>query len=213
MKNREHITSRYIFSRFAEICYRMTHPAHPWLTLKANRLLSDLLRPESVGIEFGSGRSTVWFARKVTRLISVEHDKEWFDKVRALLRRGNLGNVEYFCRNAAAAPFSPQGYLSPLLKEPQNHFDFVLVDGLFRDLCAILAVKHVKVGGFIVIDNVNWYLPSASSSPNSRTSADGPASYLWGKFLDSVREWKAQWTTNGVSDTAFYFKPGKTTAL
>jgi putative heme iron utilization protein len=49
------------------------HPNWPWLTKEAILLLERLLRPDDIGLEFGSGRSTIWFAERVEKLISIEH--------------------------------------------------------------------------------------------------------------------------------------------
>lgn len=58
------------------------NPDKPWLTPGAVAFLDGHLTPEMAGLEFGSGRSTAWFARKLARLVSVEHHEEWFKIVR-----------------------------------------------------------------------------------------------------------------------------------
>ena len=44
--------------------------------------------------EFGSGRSTVWFAERVATLTSVEHDERWYEAVSAKLKERRLANVD-----------------------------------------------------------------------------------------------------------------------
>jgi hypothetical protein len=61
----------------------------------ANRILDYLLGPTDIGIEFGSGRSTLWFAKKVKRLISVEHNEVWYKRIKTLLFKHSVSNVEY----------------------------------------------------------------------------------------------------------------------
>jgi hypothetical protein len=46
------------------------HPDVPWLTRQAVEILEDWLKPGYVGLEWGSGRSTLWFARRVSHLTS-----------------------------------------------------------------------------------------------------------------------------------------------
>jgi len=42
------------------MAYEKTHPDAPWLTAHAIAFLVDWLRPEDTGVEWGSGRSTLW---------------------------------------------------------------------------------------------------------------------------------------------------------
>ena len=49
------------------------------LDAQAISILASVLRPSDNGLEYGSGRSTVWFARRTTSLISVETSRLWFD--------------------------------------------------------------------------------------------------------------------------------------
>ena len=69
-------------------------PERPWLTRESIGILDRLLRPEDIGIEFGSGRSTAWFAQRVKRLRSVEHNPVWHARVARQLASGEIGNVE-----------------------------------------------------------------------------------------------------------------------
>ena len=85
--------------------------------------------------------------------------------------------------------------------------DFALIDGIFRGYCAWRMVERMKPGGLLVVDNANWFLPCKSRSPASRTLAQGPADENWAEFLTLVSGWRCVWTTSGVTDTAFYFKP------
>jgi len=67
----------------------------PWFTQRANSLLPTLLKKPDVGLEFGSGRSTFWFARRVAALTSVEHNAFWHKKVSKTLKEQGLSNVQY----------------------------------------------------------------------------------------------------------------------
>ncbi|NET52429.1 MAG: hypothetical protein F6K09_28195 [Merismopedia sp. SIO2A8] len=100
-----------------------------------------------------------------------------------------------------------ESYIGAADNFQDDSLDFVLVDGRHhRNTCAVKAVSKVKTGGVIVLDNANRFLPSNSHSPNSRTYETGPASDEWQHFLDLVKDWRRIWTSNGVSDTAFFIK-------
>ena len=81
------------------------------------------------------------------------------------------------------------------------------MDGIYRAQCVLQSLPLLKNGGILVIDNVNRYLPSRSIAPNSRSIEAGPIDEEWQQVLDQISTWRYFWTSNGVSDTAVYFKP------
>ena len=85
--------------------------------------------------------------------------------------------------------------------------DFVLIDGIHRGAVAMHVTPKVRRGGLVVIDNVNWYLPSNSRSPASRTLDDGPAEANWETFSRMTKDWRRIWTSSDVWDTLILFKP------
>ena len=112
-----------------------------------------------------------------------------------------IKNVEYLY-----LPYE-NDYVNVAYQLRDSSLDFVLVDGNnCRDRCALSVVRKIKTGGLLVIDNANWYLPSSSISPNSRTYEMGPVSKEWEDFLDATSHWQLIWTTNGVTDTVFFIK-------
>src|ERR1019366_2881355 len=49
----------------------------PWLTFRTIDFLTNCLRPDMTVFEFGSGGSTIFIARRVRTVVSIEHDPEW----------------------------------------------------------------------------------------------------------------------------------------
>jgi Methyltransferase domain len=195
-----HWTPRYIADRLALMAWQRRHPDAPWLTAVAVGILESWLRDTDVGLEWGSGRSTLWFGRRVRHLVSIEHAKVWHDRVSSWIARAGFTNVDHrlHCTErdyvAAVECLAPAG------------LDFVLVDGVFRDRCAIAAVSRLRPGGILVLDNANLYLPCRSRAPGSRAIEQGPASTGWELFQRQVRSWRRIWTTNGIWDTAIFVK-------
>ena len=72
--------------------------------------------------------------------------------------------------------------------------DFSLIDGLYRGHVAKLMMPKIKPGGLLIIDNVNWYLPSRSHAPASRTPALGPNGRVWHEVAQELADWRSIWT-------------------
>lgn len=204
-----HRTPRYVYHRGRQFLYERGHRDDPWLTPAAIRLLATLLRPADHGVEFGSGRSTIWFARRVAELTSVEQDERWYTTVAGRLRDQGLDNVRYLL-----APLDQpleaghrSAYARTALGFADRSLDFALVDGGYRDYTTTFVMPKLKPGGLLVIDNVNWYLPSRSRAPNSRTPALGPRGPVWADIARELAQWRSIWTSSGVWDTAIFIKP------
>lgn len=179
------------------------HPQNPWITANAAHLLQGLLKTTDIGVEFGSGRSTAWFASRLQHLTSVENNPEWYAIVKSQLADAGLkAKVDYrLCTDES-------DYAQQALDFADTSVDFCLVDGAARDRCALNIVPKIKAGGLIMVDNVNLYLPNDSThSPNSLRTQDGAASEVWATFEKNVSSWRKIWTTNGVFDTAIWIKP------
>jgi hypothetical protein len=209
MRSFSHWTPRYIKNRIGVFAYEALFPGRPWLTRAANDILESYLRPSDVGLEFGSGRSTTWLSRRLGRLISVEHDPFWGQDVQRALRVRAITNVDY---RLIAADKEEDGAIDAAYVKVCDEFesrslDFVLIDGIYRDYCVLKVIDKLRPCGILVIDNVNWYLPSNSQSPNSRTPEEGPKGDVWKHVARLLSGWRTIWTTSGVTDTAIFFRP------
>lgn len=209
MRHFGHWTPRYIKNRMATLYYEKTCPEQPWLTRAANEVLCSCLRRSDIGLEFGSGRSTLWFAKRVAKLTSVEHDEVWAVKVQDMLSKAGIRNVDYryLPRDAEAGEPGDAKYVRVIEDFEDNSLDFCLVDGIYREFCALRVVEKIRPGGLLIIDNVNWYLSSDSYSPNSRSLADGPQGPIWQEVETLISGWRRIWTSSGVTDTALFLRP------
>ncbi len=203
-----HWTPVYLCNRFKLFLYETKYPDYPWFTQQTNRILSNWLRATDVGLEWGSGRSTIWFAKRVAHLTSVEHDPVWYEKVTKALEDANITNTEiYLCDSLKHEEIENSPYVKMADSFDDDSLDFVVVDGVFRSECALKVLKKIKPGKLLIIDNIDRYLPSTSRTPNSRTLQDGPASTSWQLLAELLKEWHCIWTSNGITDTAIWGKP------
>ena len=203
-----HWTPRYIRARARQVLYQRANPDSPWLTPEATRLLDLMLRPSDIGAEFGSGRSTLWLARRCAHLISIEHDQAWHATVLGALALERMIHVDYQCH----PPDEPEpngdrsAYVQVARFLPDEGIDFALIDGIYRDYVTLFLLPKIRPGGILVIDNVNRYLPSPTKSPGSIPASANPVSAAWGQAATVLSRWRGIWTTNGIWDTAIYVK-------
>jgi len=204
-----HWTFKYLFDRLIEKAYRRSHPQVPWLAPAAIEFLDGYLKPGDKMLEFGSGRSTLWFARRVHHITSVEHNPEWYAKIESRITEQGITNITYLLhpRQEESVAAAESNYVKTTRSLSPSSLDIILVDGIYRAQCVLQSLPLLKNGGILVIDNVNRYLPSRSIAPNSRSIEAGPIDEEWQQVLDQISTWRYFWTSNGVSDTAVYFKP------
>jgi predicted O-methyltransferase YrrM len=209
MRDVRHWTPRYVYNRARLMVWEHSHPDYPWITSDAVRLLASMLRPSDRGVEYGSGRSTIWFAERVGWLTSVEHSERWYTTVSTRLKERALTNVDYILepRDQPKELGDRSEYTRTALGFADASIDFVLVDGLYREYVTALMMPKVKPGGLLIIDNVNWFLPSETHAPASRTPALGPYGPVWAGVAEALADWRTIWTTSGVTDTAIFVKP------
>jgi len=194
-----HWTTRYLFHRSILDLRQRRHPDDPWLTADAIAFLGQWVQPGDRCLEWGSGRSTWWLAARGASVATVEHDEAWAAAV--LAKPSGPGAIELV--HVAADREDDYVAAHPDL----GGVDLALIDGIHREGCALRAVTEVRPGGLLVVDNIERHLPSRSTSPEARgQQAPEPG---WRAFAEATEGWRRWWTTNGVTDTALWFKPAR----
>ena len=204
-----HWTPRYVTDRVMQIWWMRQNPEAPWLSRQAVMFIDQWLKPDDYALEWGSGRSTTWFARRVRRLCSVEHDPGWYQSVNNLIVQQELKNVDYVLREQTGnGPSDAEEYSQGILRDIDDEsLDFALVDGIFRDHCALAVLGKLKPGGLLVIDDSHRYIPSNSRSPFAIPCRGPCPTSRWGRFLAETRGWRRVWFSDGIHDDALFFKP------
>jgi Methyltransferase domain len=205
----------YYYHRASAGRFEKRNPDKPWLNFRAIEAFETVLRPTDVMIECGSGRSTLWFSKRVGSLLSIENDPRWHAEVSARLGEAGCQNVDY-----RLVEYSYEGkqdeneYLQVLNRVPDSTVDVALVDGGPRSFCCVALLPKIRVGGILAIDDAQVALPSKSSVPNSvRTVADIPTVWngntelCYPELFAVIESWPSIWLSDGVKDTAFYIKP------
>jgi hypothetical protein len=135
----------------------------PWISYDAQAALRSRLNRKSLVLEFGSGRSTLWYARRARHVVAVEHDPSWFERLHPHLRA--CGNVEY--RFAA----EHEAYIA---LPADACFDLIVIDGAWRLSCAMVAMGHLANDGLIYLDNSDKFTDVAALLSKFAISRDMP---------------------------------------
>ena len=167
--------------------WRMMKGQVPWTSPASILIFDKILDKTMSGFEYGSGRSTLFFAKKLKDLVSVEHDEGWYNLVSDQVRA--LNNVEYLLIKPSIQNdiTDYSDYADIIKKYNDNSFDFILVDGRWRVTCIKNAIPKLRSGGILVLDN-------------SEREA-------YKEVFDLLRNWKKVNTTTGLTDTTLWFKP------
>ena len=100
--------------------------------------------------EYGAGSSTLYWAERSKYVTSVERDRQWFDKVQAILPD-----------NCTLAYVSVDQDYVDHIKVSNKKFDIIVLDGAVRYPCAQAAIMSISDRGLIMLDNTEWYPETA----------------------------------------------------
>ena len=117
----------------------------PWITYPAIDFLNQYDFSECSVFEFGSGGSTLYWAKRCKSVTSVEHFAPWYDKMQDDMPSNAVVQLTV---DLDAYPNVINSY---------DEFDVIVVDGAERIRCVQSAIAHVKKHGLIVLDNSEWY--------------------------------------------------------
>lgn len=120
----------------------------PLWTDKAVSEIKKILKSGFKVFEWGSGASTIWLAKQVLQLVSIEHDPTWYKLVTDALVGAKLSNVtlKLLDRDSGA-------YVESIREHPDGFFDFVFIDGRQRVACIEEALSKIRVAGFLLVDD------------------------------------------------------------
>ena len=119
------------------------YPSSPCIVYGAKKVLDSIIDNNMLIVEFGSGQSTHWYAKRCQKIISHETSEKWFVKVKQnLLRAG--------CFNANVIKWDGES-ISQEIKTLSP--DLIIIDGIRRDICVDYATEVAKDSTWIYLDN------------------------------------------------------------
>jgi hypothetical protein len=140
----------------------------PWYNYGAINWVKNYIKKEMKVFEYGTGGSTLFYANSAYELISVEHNKSWYDKI--VKYTETFKNVKIYLHEPEPINdietcafisqtfteyhnYSFEKYVKVIELYPDNYFDLVVIDGRCRPMCLLTSIKKVKKGGWILFDN------------------------------------------------------------
>ena len=117
----------------------------PWYTYPAIEFIENKIDSDFRIFEYGSGNSSLWWSERVTQVISIESDANWF----GYIKENMPSNVELYLIE------DDLKYASAINQYEDHSFDVIIVDGSNRNQCAEFAISKVKNQGFIIFNNTD----------------------------------------------------------
>lgn len=130
-------------SRRGYPCDREGRPL-PWMNYAVIDFLEKRLKPDFSVFEYGSGFSTLFYARQVSTVFSVEDNPYWFERMKPQMPENVVVTLQ---------PKDENGQYCRSILHAKNEFDLVVIDGRDRINCIPHSVARLKDRGVILLDD------------------------------------------------------------
>jgi predicted O-methyltransferase YrrM len=126
-------------------------PERPWIVPAAVGWLGRRARRDWRVLELGSGRSTLWYARRAASVVSFEDNPWWVARTSEMLEQAEI-------RNAEVRELPVEQFVAAVAAMPDEGFDLVVIDFLEspeaeRVDAVRVARDKVRPGGYLLLDD------------------------------------------------------------
>jgi len=115
----------------------------PWVTYSFIDFILPRLNKNLELFEFGSGNSTLFYARYVKSILTVEHNKNWYNKIKMSLPE----NAGIIFKNVDEKQYEESVLLS------DKFYDIIIIDAEKRVECLKQSISRLKEAGVVVLDD------------------------------------------------------------
>lgn len=126
-----------------KVCLDKDGKPLPWYTYPAIEYLIQFDYRDKKVFEYGCGYSSLFWAERAEKVVSIEDNPKWFEKWR---QEFQVPNLSIYWRDEGEI------YENAIF-EDDVLYDVIVVDGKRRAECAAAAVKKVAPGGMIILDD------------------------------------------------------------
>ena len=125
----------------------------PSYSVAAMHFLEERLKKDMKVFEFGSGLSSLFYARKCKNVTAIEHDSGWYNEVKS----HNSSNLSIYLKDLK----SGNGDYEKAIFDFDEQYDLIVVDGRKRNKCIFNCIKKLSETGVIILDDSHRekYLP------------------------------------------------------
>lgn len=116
----------------------------PWMNYNAISFFKQKLNNSIDMFEFGSGYSSLFFAKHVNTITSLEYDNNWFNYIKSILP---INADLYYCKLDEKLEYCK--FTAKLNKK----YNLILIDGADRVKCIINSIQSLTSNGVVVLDD------------------------------------------------------------
>lgn len=120
----------------------------PWFSYPAIEYLKGLDLSKMTVFEYGSGNSTLFWSKYSAGVTSIENNTKWFNLTSKKLK-SNKNSQLILEKNKIK-------YINSINRN-KTRYNIIVIDGEYRFECSQEAIKRLKLGGFIILDNSEWF--------------------------------------------------------
>lgn len=133
----------------------------PWYTYPAIEYLNNIDFSQKIIFEYGCGNSSLYWGKRAKLVVSVEHDRDWYEKIIAKMEKNQVlllkdKSSEY--ENAINLPL--EGKCKQAIR-----YDLIVLDGIRRKECARVIKNNLNMesdeGCMVILDNSDWHKNTA----------------------------------------------------
>ncbi len=165
----------------------------PWYTYPSIEYFNNIDFSEKSVFEYGSGFSSLYWSKRAKNVISVEHEKSWYDKIK-----------ESINPNQDILFFPDLDNYVESIKNIGKKFDVIIIDGMERLKCSQVISPYINRespdGFMIILDNSEHY-PEIAKFFREDLSLIEVDFHGFGPINDYT------WTTSVFLSRNFNFKP------
>lgn len=124
------------------------------------KFIEKYLNKDDVLLEYGSGNSTLYFSDFVKKLISLEHDVDYYNSIKKCIDAYSADNVELYHVEPTIRDKKVKRHdqLKDYIEFPVKRgfkFNRILIDGRARKECAIFIYDHISNDDIVFIHDFN----------------------------------------------------------
>ena len=132
----------------------------PLMATDEYQFIEKYLNKNDILLEWGCGNSTIYYSDMVKKLISIEHDIDYFNFIKNAINAYNIKNIKQIHIPAHFPIPNPTRYeqFKDYIEYPSKNnlkFNKVLIDGRGRIYCAFSIVNMIDENVIVMIHDFN----------------------------------------------------------